>query len=175
MKKKYVMSRGLAFGEEKDMAKLRSYAKEGWVLDRFAPFGFLLKKGEAQDLSFAVDYNKNPDDEYFAYFDQAGWTHVCSEVDYIHVFSAAEGTKPIYSDRETTLGKYEVEKKRTGRVALPSLIATILLFVLGNLESITGIMGEVLIWSGFLTMIVFIFSGMPYVGYQYKLSKLKKG
>ncbi|MBA2176249.1 DUF2812 domain-containing protein [Halobacillus locisalis] len=175
MKKKYVVSRGLAFGEEKDMAKLTSYAKQGWVLERFAPFGFLLKKGKVQHLSFAVDYNKDPDDEYFAYFEQAGWTHMCSGVDYIHVFSSPEGTQPIYSDRETTLEKYEVEKKNTGMVALPSLIATILLFICGNLEGVSGLMEEVLIWSGFATMIVFVFSGMPYVGYRYKLSKVRKG
>ena len=36
--KKYVMSDGLAFSEEKDMEKLSALATEGWILDKFAPF-----------------------------------------------------------------------------------------------------------------------------------------
>ncbi|MDI3411344.1 hypothetical protein QKW52_18370 [Bacillus sonorensis] len=42
--RKYIMSDGLAFSEEKDMKKLSDMASKGWVLDSFAFMGYRLKK-----------------------------------------------------------------------------------------------------------------------------------
>ncbi|WP_027956375.1 DUF2812 domain-containing protein [Halobacillus kuroshimensis] len=175
MKKKYIMSQGLALGEEKDMEKLKSYAAQGWMLDGFAPFGFWLKKGRKQHLIFAVDYCHNPDEEYFAYFEAAGWTPVCSAGSHIHIFSAPAGTEPIYSDYESTFNKYAGEKKKCGRIALPALIATMFLSFLSQINSMPFLLTEMFIYTGFAAIIILIFSGMPYLGYTYKLKKLKEG
>ncbi|WFT76008.1 DUF2812 domain-containing protein [Halobacillus naozhouensis] len=77
-----------------------------------------------------MDYRKDPDGEYFSYFEEAGWTHVCTSVNYIHVFSTPGGTSPIYSDPVTTIEKYEIEKENVRVVALPALLITFMFFPL---------------------------------------------
>ncbi|HZG73628.1 MAG TPA: DUF2812 domain-containing protein, partial [Chondromyces sp.] len=100
---KYVSNNGLAFTEEKEMKKLADYAKQGWILEGFAGLGYKLKKSEPQNIVYSLDYQQEADQEYFSYFETAGWSHVCSAGKEIHIFSAPAGTEPIYSDRETTI------------------------------------------------------------------------
>ncbi|KGP91849.1 hypothetical protein N780_15955 [Pontibacillus chungwhensis BH030062] len=174
---KYVMSGGLAFSEEKDLKKLSSLSKKGWVTKKLAPFGYVLKRGEAKPLVYAVDYRKDADDEYFAYFDEAGWDHVSTAVNYIHLFSAPEGTQPIFTDQSTIIEKYEAEKRIMGKAALPTLLITIALFMLyplSNTDWMADIFGEVGIVLGYVSMIVLVFTGMPYLGFRRKVHKLRK-
>lgn len=177
MKKvKYIPNNGLAFYEEKEMKKLAEYAKEGWILEKFAGLTYKLRKGESQDIEYSLDYQKNADEEYFALFEAAGWSHVCSS-DEIHIFKAPRGTKPIYTDRPTIIEKYEREKKEMGKHALPFLISTIVFWLLGilsnsvwALESI-GIIFQVI---GFISLLVLVFPGLPYLSYLFKLYRLRK-
>ncbi|WP_042454394.1 DUF2812 domain-containing protein [Neobacillus dielmonensis] len=169
---KYVPSGGLAFTEEQDMKKLSDYAKEGWILAGFAPLGYKLIKGTPQNLIYCVDYHKDVDEEYFSLFEAAGWAHICSQGNEIHIFSAPAGTTPIYSDKETLMEKYEREKRQMGKWAVPFLIATLVFFFLsGMLPKILGIVSMVL---GLICFIVLIFSGLPYLAYLVKLNKLRK-
>ena len=131
---KYVWSGGTAFSESKDMEKLAKYAKKGWILNGFAPFGYQLRKGEPQNIQYSLDYRTDADDDYFAYFETAGWSHVCSEGNDIHVFKAPEGTDPIYTDQVTIIEKYETEKNRMKKVAFPTMVVTLALFLLGMLS-----------------------------------------
>ncbi|PFG12405.1 DUF2812 domain-containing protein [Bacillus sp. es.036] len=176
-KTKYVMSSGLAFSEEKEMAKLSEYARKGWLFEKFAFLGFVLRQGEPQNLIYSLDYQKEPDEEYFSYFEEAGWTIVCSVGNEMHVFSAAQGTTPIYSDKESTKEKYERERQSMKKVASPALLLTLVFIVLsmssqnGYLPSIVGQISE---YSSYATFIVLIFTGMPYLAYCYKLKKLEK-
>ncbi|BET53093.1 DUF2812 domain-containing protein [Bacillus subtilis] len=107
--KKFMMSEGLAFSEEKDMKKLSDMASKGWLLDSFAVMGYKLRKAEPRKLIYSLDYravdNDNLD-EYLEIFENAGWEHVYSEYT-THIFAAAPGTKPIYSDRSTMIDKYK--------------------------------------------------------------------
>ncbi|MCY7825612.1 DUF2812 domain-containing protein [Bacillus spizizenii] len=108
-RKKYMMSEGLAFSEEKDMKRLSDMACKGWVLDSFAFMGYKLRKAEPQNLIYSLDYravNDDSMDEYLDIFENAGWEQVCSEYT-THIFAAAPGTKPIYSDRSTLIDKYK--------------------------------------------------------------------
>jgi hypothetical protein len=178
MKKiKYVPSGGLAFFEEKDMKKLSEYAKEGWILESFAVFGYKLRKGERRSIEYSLDYQKEADVEYFTYFEEAGWSHVCSAGNEIHLFSAPRGTKPIYSDKPTTIEKYEREKKQMGKAAFPFFISTVVFMFLsilskyGWLSENTGNFFELL---GLVSLIILIFPGLPYISYQFKLNKLRK-
>ena len=77
MNKKYVMVGGLAFSEEKDMDKLKKYAKEGWMLEGIA-FGlfYKFKKDEPKDIDYNLDYQSEADEEYFSIFLDAGWMRV---------------------------------------------------------------------------------------------------
>lgn len=176
-KTKYVPSGGLAFSEEKDMMTLQAYAKEGWILYKFSLLGYRLKKGESRDIQYSVDYRKNADEDYYSYFEAAGWSHVCSAGNEIHIFSAPIGTKPIYSDKETVIEKYERQQKQMGKVALPSLIVFIIFFALSIMGKYDWVYGSVRIVSSVLsiiTIVILVFSGMPYISYTYKLKKIRK-
>lgn len=94
------------------MEKLSKLAKEGWILEKFTYFFSLrLKKGEQQDIIYDLDYRREPDAEYFHFFENAGWKHVCSLGDWVHIFSAPSKSKPIYTDKETLIAKYEPDMK----------------------------------------------------------------
>ncbi|NGY86808.1 DUF2812 domain-containing protein [Bacillus megaterium] len=116
-KTKYILSGGTAFAEKEDLQKLSDYAKKGWLLDRWALFGYTLKKGKAQELQYSLDFQEHADDEYFLLFKEAGWRHVCSTGHAMHIFSASPGTKPIYSDVETIIDRYEREKRSVGKAS----------------------------------------------------------
>lgn len=107
-KTKRIMSGGLAFVEQKDMDTLRKMALKGWILKRFHGLGYEFEGGEPEDVTYNIDYRnlKNEDpDEYYELFEMAGWEHVCSDGT-MHIFKAAQGTKPIYTDTETEKEKY---------------------------------------------------------------------
>ncbi len=77
--KKYMMSEGLAFSEEKDMKKLSDMASKGWVLDSFAFMGYKLRKAEPQNLIYSIDYHDVGEEslaEYTEMFEAAGWERV---------------------------------------------------------------------------------------------------
>ncbi|MEK5364102.1 DUF2812 domain-containing protein [Peribacillus sp. FSL K6-5616] len=178
MKKvKYIPSGGLAFFEEKEMKKLAEYAKEGWVLEKFAGIGYKLRKGKRKNIEYSLDYQKEVDDEYLAFFEVAGWSHVCSVSNEIHIFSAPTGTKPIYTDRPTIVEKYEREKNHMGKASLPFFISTVIFWLLsvfsnwGWVPESIGNFSQVL---GIISLIILIFPGLPYLSYQFKLLKLRK-
>lgn len=127
---KYVMSKGTAFAEHEEMQILSEYASKGWILYEFAFLGYKLKKANPQKLQYALDYRDNADEEYFSYFEEAGWHHVCSDANMIHIFSAPEGTKPIYTDNNTESEKYINQYKSMKKVAIPSLLCSILFIIL---------------------------------------------
>lgn len=174
---KFIFSGGLAFSEERDMMKLSAYAKKGWALESFAPLGYKLRRSDPQNIIYSIDYQKGADDEYFEFFEAAEWKHVCSIGNEIHVFSAPEGTKPIYSDKSTEIEKYEREKKQMGKSALAFLIFTVL-FILLKVMSLTGWLpraaGIISLILGIVSLIILVFSGLPYLAYQYRLSQLRK-
>lgn len=174
---KYIPSGGLAFAEEKDLRKLSEYAKEGWLLEDFAMLGYKLKKDEPRNIEYQIDYQKGVDEDYFTYFEASGWSHVCSAGDEIHVFSAPEGTKPIYSDKDNIIEKYEREKNQMGKYALPFLLSCILCFLLyasSKAHFLPQIAGSVSIVLGIVTIIGLVFTVLPYIGYSFKLNKLRK-
>ena len=178
MKKvKYIPSGGLAFYEEKEMKKLSKYAKEGWMLEKFAGLGYMLRKGESKNIEYSLDYQKEADEEYFAFFEAAGWSHVCSVGNEIHIFSAPTGTKPIYSDKPTTVEKYEREKKQMGKAALPFFISTVVFWLLSFVSSWGWVPESIgfIFWAlGMISLIILIFPGLPYLSYQFRLWKLRK-
>jgi hypothetical protein len=172
---KYLPSGGLAFSEETDMKKLERLAREGWAFDRFSFMGFKLKKTEPQEIQYAMDYRKGADSDYFAFFEEAGWRHEGSFGEYIHLFSAPIGMAPIFTEKVSILEKYQMEKKSMGKAALVSLLfniaVAVVLFFLQDANE--------LIKSGFvilqgLTLIGLVFTGLPFLGYLYKVRKWKR-
>ena len=129
-KKKYIMSEGLAFAEQKDMEKLRRYAKQGWHVKSFAFMGYTLEQGAPTDVIYNVDYRVLDDDgnEYYDLFAVAGWTHVASQGN-THLFCASPHTKPIYSDQETKIEKYKNLTKPLHVAAIPLSTITLLTWI----------------------------------------------
>lgn len=66
-------------------------------------------------------------------FKEAGWNIVISLGNEMHIFSAQYGTKPIYSDFKSNLGKYISMQNTVGKSAVYSLIVGIILIVLSFL------------------------------------------
>ncbi|MEG7336190.1 DUF2812 domain-containing protein [Bacillus sp. 0102A] len=138
--KKYMMSEGLAFSEEKDMKRLSDMAGKGWVLDSFAFMGYKLKKAEPRKLIYSIDYHDVEEEslaEYTEMFEAAGWERVCSVYD-THIFAAEPGTKPIYSDRSTMIDKYKQSESSLRYITLFMLCLTAAVTVIRN----TFISGE---------------------------------
>ncbi|MFD1017737.1 DUF2812 domain-containing protein [Thalassobacillus hwangdonensis] len=175
---KYIMNNGLAFSENSDMEKLGALAKEGWIFERISSFGFTykLKRGKPQQVQYSIDYQKNPDEEYFSYFEEAGWTHIDSSVDYIHIFQGAEDAIPLYSDKETMKQKYSSAKKMSGLLAFPALLVLLALFFIRFLSvngTLPAIAGDISVGLMMIVFIVLVFSGMPYAAYLWRLFKMK--
>jgi len=107
--KKFKLSMGLAFNEEREMKMLSNMARKGWIFKSFSNLGYHFEKGEPVDLIYSVDNHHLKDEEneqYFQIFKDGGWNHICSEGKYYHFFSAPLNTKPIYTDKETMSEKY---------------------------------------------------------------------
>lgn len=148
---KYIISGGLAFTEEKDMEKLRRYSLKGWHVSNFKFMGYTLEKGENTDYIYSVDYRsleENEAEEYFDFFSSAGWSHIASEAA-IHLFRAPPNTKPIYTDRDTTVEKYENLNGSMNKLVIPFVLITGLIWVgamisSGTLESLLQIIATIL-------------------------------
>lgn len=141
---KYVMSGGLAFSEDKDMEKLRRFSLKGWHVSDFKFMGYVLNKGESSDYIYNVDYRllkEDEEEEYFDLFASSGWSHVASEGD-IHLFRAHPGTTPIYSDRDTSVEKYEYLNRSVKHLAIPLVLILVLVWVGAMISS--GILESIL-------------------------------
>lgn len=136
---KYIMSGGLAFSEEKDMEKLRRYSQKGWHVRHFSFMGYTLEKGESSDYIYSVDYRSLKEDEkeeYIDFFSSSGWSHVDSEAN-IHLFRALPRTKPIYTDRDTSVEKYSNLNYSMKNVTVPLFFVTALAWILALFSSDT--------------------------------------
>ncbi len=179
MTNKYVLCGGLAFSADKDMKKLKVYAQKGWFLEDMA-FGmfYRLKKGKPDNTEFAVDYQSKPGDEYFNIFSEAGWTHLFSLSNEIHFFSAAEGSKAIYTDRTSELERDSLQKERFKRwlimTSLLFVVTSVLhLFIFSKVTSTYLSVALLIAWF-VIGLLPFIFTLLPYLGYSYRVRKLSR-
>src|SRR5690606_28119445 len=100
------------------------------------------EQGESADYIYSIDYRtlENDAEEYFELFQDAGWSLVDSSVD-IHLFRAAPHTKPIYTDRDTTIEKYKNQTKPLNITMMTLVPATIITWVIslkstGNIHTL---------------------------------------
>ena len=89
----------------------------------------------------------------------------------MHIFKAPAGTVPIYSEQESLIERYKREKANCGKMALPLLISTILLFALSGLEIGTFVKITSLV-LGVISLCLLVFPGLPYLAYSVKLYRL---
>lgn len=174
---KYVMSKGTAFAEHEEMQMLSEYASKGWILYKSAFLGYKLKKANPEKLQYALDYRNNADNEYFSYFEEAGWHHVCSDANMIHIFSAPQGTKPIYTDNNTESEKYINQYKSMKKVAIPSLLCSVLFIVLMLLAEYSHISNIYVIIFAILllpTAILAAITTLPSISYYKKINETER-
>ncbi|TDR20708.1 DUF2812 domain-containing protein [Marinicella litoralis] len=171
MKTKYIMNGGLAFSEKKDIKKLEKLAAEGWLLEGLAWGGFCYKlvQGPAQDLIYTIDFQATPDSDYFDIFKSAGWRHITSSGQQIHIFAAPKGTPPIYSGNEIEEGKYQDFTVNLGKGALYSFLIMLVFMLLMYLsKSYYAFMYYPLFALTLISSMAFIFCFMPYLSYKFK-------
>ena len=176
MKSKYVMIGGFAFSEENDMEKLENYASQGWILeDIVGGFFYKLRKDQPQSIVYNLDYQTDTNEEYLTIFKEAGWKPVVSIENYMHIFSAQAGTKPIYSDCESEIEKYTSIRNRTKKGTLYSLLIAIALILL-LVISVIVFRPIFLIIFGLLIIdiFLFVFNFMPYLAYNSRIKQIKK-
>ncbi len=158
-KSKYIMSKGLAFSEDKDMERLHRLSLKGWHVSRFSFMGYSLEKGESTEYIYSLDYRslkEGEEEEYLDFFSSSGWSHIASEGN-IHLFRAHPGTVPIYSDRDTTVEKYENVTRSMNGFSIPLLALTMIAWIValissGAIKSILQITASIL--SGFSILTV---------------------
>lgn len=175
MKYKYLMISGLASNEEQDMLKLSEYTAKGWILESIS-YGFFykLRKDVPQDLIYTLDYQNNASEDYYLILKQAGWKHVTTTKDEIHIFSAPSGTPAIYSDSETELYKYTKIKIQTKKGIIYSFIISILL-TLSLIPSvlISRSLFNVILVLFTIDITILIFNLIPYLSYSDRIKQIK--
>ena len=172
--KKYIMMGGFAFADSTDMKRLKKLAKKGWILNGWKFLWYRFEKGEPQDLDFMVDYRDELDADYLMMFEKSGWKHEMSIV-HVHIFSAKEGTKPIYADKDSEAEKLKIQEQSFKKPAIITsllLISSLVLDVLFIPE--TGWLN--FLWTMVITllMIATVFNVMPYFAYKIRRRRLKK-
>ncbi len=151
---KYIPSGGLAFSEDEDMEKLRRFSLKGWHVSGFKFMGYTLEKGESLDYIYSIDYRsltEDEEEEYFAFFSSAGWSHIASEAN-IHLFRALPGTQPIYTDRDTTVEKYKNLSDSMNKLAIPFVFITALVWIGAMISS--GILQSILLGVAVILSII---------------------
>ncbi|MCL1950705.1 MAG: DUF2812 domain-containing protein [Turicibacter sp.] len=111
--------------DEKELEKFADWAREGWILQATGmPYHpYKLVKGEPQNLVYAVDYFTDKRENYAEYlrlFEAGGWKLVVrTEAPWelfnksLCIFSAIDGTPPIYTDKTTKAEIYGFRKKKS--------------------------------------------------------------
>ncbi|KGE17177.1 DUF2812 domain-containing protein [Paenibacillus wynnii] len=175
---RYIGSWGLAFAEEKEMKKLSNWASKGWLFESFGFLGFKLRKGEAQNLVYSIDYNTlqaNELQDYYDTFRAAGWEAVCS-LSNIHVFSAKPGTVPIYTDRATSYDKYNRAIVNFKWSSLLFGLLTLIGFAAYYYSDNYGLgiaLTQVLLIFATLCLMIALPSAMVYCAYRFRKMRLK--
>jgi hypothetical protein len=171
---------GLAFAEEYDLQRLSTWAAEGWRLAKIRGMWMELEQAPPEHAVFAIDYQANPDIEYFEMCATAGWHHVTSIDLQIHLFKAAPGTMAIFSPADMTT-KYERAARMFAKPALWSSVGLVVLLILVfgmmwpwlvTLSDAT-LMLAVTIGIGLLITVITtisIFTGLPWLAYRLRLA-----
>ncbi len=174
MKYKYLPNMGLAFNEKGEMKKLEDQSLKGWHFKKFSCFGFLykLQEGPKSNNIYSIDYNYNPDKEYYSYFAHSGWDHITSYSNAIHVFTAPHGTKPIYSNSNDETIKYQQIYTQTRRGSISTAIAIVIFFLMATM-SLIYIKPLFLVFLALtlISIIIFIFNIMPFIAFKGKINK----
>ncbi|MCR1897908.1 DUF2812 domain-containing protein [Irregularibacter muris] len=167
MKYKRRIGNGLAFQPEKDMELFRKMAKEGYHLCGFSKiFSYKFEKGEPKDYIFSYTAINNPDDDYIAYFTDAGWEPVMCYPNF-QIFRALPGTEPVYTDTETLVDFYREELGRYSKYS----IGTTIFFIISCYLALNFFNNTLSFILYIIGLIPFVFTVLPLLGFFYYYRK----
>lgn len=179
MNKRYkkILNWGLAFDEDRVLKRMGSLAEKGWILKRMTMLKYTFEKEEPKQLIYSMDYSdlKEDGEEYFNLFKNSGWRHMCSYGPF-HFFSAAIGTVPIYTDRESYLNKYKESKNISFKVlgfSSISLIITAAIYLFAKLRLENFIFEYIMIIAVGLSAAIVLPSLMMTIAYAIRFNKKK--
>lgn len=163
MNRKYIFNSARLFFQNKGVDKLKKYAQEGWVFEKFCCKGFViqLKKTEPQDIQYQLDFQLNPEETYFSARADQGWQLV-DTTDYIQVFQAPEESMPFNADYEPFIKELKQEGNWLGKYVFILGIFLVLSFVFRKLAAWQWLqlilLGVILLLSVTFTIVL-----IPYV------------
>ena len=174
------ISTGLAFAEEHDLQRLVRWAAEGWRLAQIRGLYMVLEQAPPEQCVFAIDYQATPDPEYFEVCATAGWTHVLSIEQHVHLFRASPGTLSIFSANDAIV-KYERAARMFAKPALWSsivLLLSICVVLLSGQEWLAASVGRGVLtpieWVGLLMVMlagtIWVFTALPWSAYRLRAS-----
>ena len=166
---------GLSCCVDEDLQRLSQWAAEGWQVVAVRRMAVVLERTSPARVEFALDYQHYPDDEYFELCRIAGWVHVVSLSQSIHLFSAPSGTRSMFSVHDTTMVLRA--QQRLQRAVLLSGLALILVIWLvtalvwpWSATHADGLLAWVLVGSGFVSMYALMvmvwYTALPWAVYQ---------
>lgn len=179
------MSSGLAFAEEHDLQRLSRWAAEGWQLAKIEHVWMILEQAPPEQAIFAIDYQEVPDLEYFEMCRAAGWHHVTSVEQQIHLFKAAPGTASIFSSADSTT-KYQRAARMLAKPALWSSVGLVVsvMLLFGVIQPWLQIQSEstlgliVYVMTAMVIIVlatISIFTVWPWVAYRMRLAGVPVG
>jgi hypothetical protein len=166
---------GLSCCADEDLHRLSQWAAEGWQVVEVRRMCVVLERTSPARVEFALDYQRNPDGEYFELCRTAGWTHVVSLSQSIHLFNAPIGTRSMFSAHDSTTVLRA--QQQLHRAVLLRGLAFIIVVWLGTAlvwpwiaTHADGLFAWVLMGSGFVSMYALMvmvwYTSVPWVVYQ---------
>lgn len=164
---------GLACCADEDLHRLSQWAAEGWHVVEVRRMYVVLERTHPAQVVFAVDYQHHPDAEYFGLCRMAGWTHVVSLSQSIHLFKAPMGTRSLFSAHDTTM-IVRAQQRFQRAVLLYGLALVSMVWLVSTLEWLAmhddGFLAWMFIGSAFVStyvvMTMFWYTALPWVVYQ---------
>ncbi len=97
--------------EAREEKWLKSMSANGWHLCRVGFFNYEFEKGEPRDYEYFMDFRLETRcdmKEYLGLIQDSGWKHLgyMGGWQYFRIESDRAGQAPIYSDKESLIGKY---------------------------------------------------------------------
>ena len=166
---------GLSCSVDEDLNRLRQWASEGWQVVEVRKMCVVLERASPAQMVFAVDYQHCPDAEYFGLCRMAGWTHVVSLSQSIHLFKAPTGTRSLFSAHDASMN-VRAQQRLHRAVLLYGLVFVSMVWLISTLVWPWLVMHD----DGFITwmfigcafvsiyavMTMFMYTALPWVMYQ---------
>jgi hypothetical protein len=152
--------------DDKEEGWLRDMAREGLHLVKANPFcRYVFERGAPADVAYRLDYRRRRDPGYYQLFQDAGWEHVLSCMNWEYWRKQADGTEPqIFTDAASKADRLRRVRGTLVAVGIPSLVAASNPMYLNHSQTISN--GSLAGLAG----IVVALAGMYVYGYT-KLTK----